>query len=103
MRPVMNPRVQRVKALDDYRLQLVFTNGETRVFDMHPYLGYPVFRELKNPALFRLVRPMLGSIAWRNGQDLCPDTLYEESQPVAIRKRVRYTIRRMLPRRVAEK
>ncbi len=30
-------------------------------------------------SLFNSVRPFLGSIQWKNGQDLCPDTLYLES------------------------
>jgi hypothetical protein len=77
----MNPTVKRARALEGYQLELVFSNGEKRIFDVRPYLDYPVFRELKNPSLFKAVRPFLGSIAWKNGQDLCPDTLYEESRP----------------------
>ena len=99
----MNPRVRSVKTLPDYRLRLTFTNGEVRVFDMRPYLGIGVFRELRDPTLFRTVRPFLGSIAWKNEQDLCPDTLYEEGQPTAVRKRTRYTIRPSRRRMVAEK
>jgi hypothetical protein len=99
----MNPEVRRVKALSDYRLRLTFANGEVRVFDVEPYLDIGVFRELRDPALFRTVRPFLGSIAWKNEQDLCPDTLYEESVPVVTRKRVRYTIPPSRQRIVAEK
>ena len=99
----MNPEVKRVRALSDYRLRLTFANGEVRVFDMRPYLDIGVFRELRDPALFRTVRPFLGSIAWKNEQDLCPDTLYEESVPVVARKRALYRIRRSPLRKVAEK
>jgi len=78
----MNPRVVRVVAAEDFTLVLAFTNGETRRFDVKPYLAHGVFRELANPILFATVRPTLGTIVWKNGQDLCPDTLYEESTPL---------------------
>jgi hypothetical protein len=31
---------------------------------------------LRDKCLFYTVRPVLGSISWQGGQDLCPDTLY---------------------------
>lgn len=76
----MNPRLKTVKPRPDYTLLLEFTNGETRVFDMKPYLDTGIFRELKDMSLFNSVRSFLGSVQWRNGQDLCPDTLYEQSE-----------------------
>ncbi len=78
----MNPRVKAVHPNPDFTLTLTFTDGSVRLFDMTPYLGIGVFRELADVALFNSVRPFLGSLQWRNGQDLCPDTLYEDSQPV---------------------
>jgi hypothetical protein len=78
----MNPRVESVKANPDHTLTIVFTNGETRKFDVKPYLDKGIFRELQNKGYFGMVRPFLGSIQWPHGQDFCPDTLYEESQPV---------------------
>ena len=45
----MNPRIQHVVAAhEDYTLTLKFANGETRVFDLRPYLGYPVFEPFRN-------------------------------------------------------
>jgi hypothetical protein len=76
----MNPRVSEVKPNRDYTLTLTFTNGEKRVFDVKPYLDKGIFRELKEPSMFNTVRPFLGSIQWKNGQDFCPDTLYLESK-----------------------
>ncbi|MGE5341200.1 MAG: DUF2442 domain-containing protein [Candidatus Omnitrophota bacterium] len=75
----INPRVKKVIANDDYTLTITFNNNEVRVFDMKPYLNIGIFKELNELHSFRSVRPFLGSIQWRNGQDLCPDTLYEES------------------------
>ena len=79
----MNPRVVEVKPNPDYSLTLKFTNGEVRRFDVRPYLERGVFKELKDVQLFNSVRPSLGSIQWLNGQDLCPDTLYLDSQSLS--------------------
>jgi hypothetical protein len=65
----MNPRVKSVKPNPDYTLVLLFTNGETRAFDVRPYLDKGIFRELKDPRNFNSVKPFLGSIQWQNGQD----------------------------------
>lgn len=78
----MNPRVKAVKPNPDYTLTLTFTNGEVRRFDVKPYLGIGIFQELRDLSAFNSVRPFLGSVQWVNGQDFCPDTLYEESVPV---------------------
>lgn len=75
----MNPRIKDVKPNADYTLTLTFDNDEIKVFDMKPYLKIGIFKELKDRSLFNSVRPFLGSIQWKNGQDLCPDTLYLES------------------------
>lgn len=77
----MNPRVKHVKPQSNYTLLLVFTNNEQKIFDVKPYLGKGIFKELKDASVFNSVKPFIGSIQWKNGQDLCPDTLYEESVP----------------------
>ena len=78
----MNPRVKAVKANPNYTLTLTFTNDEVMVFDVKPYLDKGIFRELKDRKEFNSVRPFLGSIQWRNGQDFCPDMLYLDSKLV---------------------
>jgi len=78
----MNPRVVAVTPRPDYTLELTFANGEVRIFNVTPYLNIGIFRELQDLRYFNSVRPVLGSIQWQNGQDLCPDTLYLDSVPV---------------------
>jgi hypothetical protein len=78
----MNPRVKEVRPLPDYRLRLTFEGGEIRIFDVSPYLDKGVFRGLRDSSAFNSVRAFLGSVAWADGQDFCPDTLYLESIPV---------------------
>jgi hypothetical protein len=77
----MNPRVTKVKPVKNFQLELTFSDGEMRVFDMKPYLNTGLFVQLKNEAMFASVICAMGSIQWQNGLDLCPDTLYEESVP----------------------
>jgi hypothetical protein len=76
----MNPRVIDVKPENDFVLLITFTNGEKKRFDVKPYLGIGIFKELRDRSMFNSVKPFLGSIQWANGVDLCPDTLYTESQ-----------------------
>ena len=78
----MNPRVTSVKPMHPYRLLLSFDNGEQRIFDVAPYLGIGIFKELTSGGLFYSVRVVEGTIQWQNEADFCPDTLYLESHPV---------------------
>jgi len=76
----MNPRVKNVKPTDDYKLILTFTNNETKIFDVAPYLDKGFFKQLKDKSYFKTVKPFMDSIQWQNGQDFCPDMLYLDSQ-----------------------
>jgi len=77
----MNPRVRSVKPNPDFTITITFINGETRVFDVKTFMNKGIFKELQDPGLFNSVKPFLGSIQWKNGQDFCPDTLYMDSLP----------------------
>ena len=53
---------------------------------MKPFLNTGQFIQLKNEAMFASVVCTMGSIQWQNGLDLCPDMLYEDSEPVNKRE-----------------
>ncbi|MCI5132912.1 MAG: DUF2442 domain-containing protein [Candidatus Electrothrix sp. EH2] len=76
----MNPRVKNVVPNNDYTLKLIFDNGEEKIFDVKPYLDKGIFKELNTMHLFNTVKPFMGSVQWKNGQDFCPDTLYIQSR-----------------------
>ena len=78
----MNPQVKSVRALEDYELEIVFDNDESRRFDVKPYLGRGIFVRLRDHDAFRAVRVVAGSIEWANGLDLSYDTLYVEGKPI---------------------
>ena len=75
----MNPRVKSVVTDDDYKLRLVFTNGETGVFDCSQLLNLGVFKELRNKRYFSQAEVEYGTVTWPHEQDICPDTLYIDS------------------------
>jgi hypothetical protein len=77
----MNPYVKSVKTQEDHCLLLTFENGEKRIFDVKPYMDKPVFKRLKNIALFKTARVVSGSVEWQGEVDLSYDTLYLESKP----------------------
>jgi hypothetical protein len=80
---MINPRVTQVQPNPDYTLRLTFTNGQVRQFDVGPYLDRGIFQELRDQSLFSTVKVCLGTVQWKNGQDFCPDTLYEQSEIVS--------------------
>lgn len=79
----MNPRVKDVVARDDYRLEITFTNGEVGLFDCSHLLSFGVFKEFQNLGYFKQARVEGGTVVWPHEQDICPDTLYEDSQKLA--------------------
>lgn len=78
----MNPYVKYVRPLDDYQLEVIFENGERRLFDVKPYLQRGVFVRLQNRAVFQTARVVAGSVEWPGELDLSYDTLYLESRPI---------------------
>jgi hypothetical protein len=79
----MNPRVTKAVAIDDCRLLLTFTNGESKTFDVAPYLSFPAFRRLADPAIFRSVTVEHGTASWPGGIDFDPDTLFVDGVATA--------------------
>lgn len=75
----MNPRVKAVRARDDYKLEIIFSNGEVGIYDCSHLLNFGVFTELKDKNYFRQVRAASGTVVWPHEQDICPDTLYLDS------------------------
>jgi Protein of unknown function (DUF2442) len=76
----MNPRVKAVQATDDFKLELLFTNGERGIYDCSHFLDFGVFRELQDKAYFRRAKVLHGTVVWPHEQDICPDTLYLASE-----------------------
>jgi len=80
----MNPQVIAVEPKENHQVLLTFDNKEVRVFDMKPYIERSsFFKQLEDEEYFKTVRVSLGSVQWKNGQDLSPHTLYSKSKLVS--------------------
>lgn len=76
----MNPRVSSVVATESYKLEITFSNGEVGVYDCATFLDFGVFKELRDISYFKQARAEGGTVVWPHEQDICPDTLYEDSK-----------------------
>ena len=73
--------IKSVKPLEDFKLYLLFSNGEERIFDAKPLLEKPVYSPLKDVDLFKKVHIIYDyTIAWNEDIDMCPDSLYISSE-----------------------
>jgi hypothetical protein len=79
----MKLSVKKVKALDDYKLNIVFNNNESKILDMKPYLDFGVFNKIRNVDIFKSVFVSFDTIEWENGVDLDPDFIYQKSIKVS--------------------
>lgn len=76
----MNPKPHSVIPADDCKLCIKFDNGEEKVFDIKPFLNYPVYEELKDDLLFKDAKVRYGTVVWNEEIDVDPDRLYLESE-----------------------
>lgn len=93
-------KIVNVVANDDYTLTLAFDNGEIRIYDAkHLFAGNSVFNKIKSKKDFQRVYvddsncvswdidPNVDSnTVWSNKLDLCPDSCYLDSIPLAVSK-----------------
>ncbi len=76
------PRVVAVEVLEDFNVRVTFSDGIEKVIDLAPYLRGPLSEPIRNdPAYFRTVHVDIDTIAWSNGLDIAPETLYYEGDP----------------------
>lgn len=78
----MRPKAIDVKPLKNYMIEVVFDNGEIKIFDVKPYLKFKLFEELEDENKFKKVKIAGLSIEWENGADICPDELYNNSKKI---------------------
>jgi len=76
----LNPRVKSVVPKDDFKLEITFGNGEVGIYDCAPLLDFGVFQELRDINYFKKARADGITVVWPHDQDICPDTLYEDSK-----------------------
>ena len=84
----MFPRVSGVRHVQDYRLEISFSDGTVAELDFRRrILGRGgVFGPLENVDLFKQVTVdrEARTLVWPNGVDFCPDVLYAEATGKSI-------------------
>jgi len=71
-----------VKPLPNYRIYVELEDGRKGIFDLKPYLGRGVLRELEDVHYFNQVGILFGAVTWPHEQDIAPETLLAEMLPV---------------------
>ena len=68
-----------VRPMPDYWLRLDFATGETRIFDVKPYIKGHWFGHLSDAEYFKRVKLISHGegIEWPEGQDIAPHELYD--------------------------
>ena len=79
----ITPDVIKVKALDDYLLEITFKTKEIKIFDMKNLINnIEFYKRLKNKDYFKKVKPYNETVIWENGEDVCPEDLYYKSKTI---------------------
>ena len=77
---VFLPNVVRARYDAEFRIQVTFNDGTEATVDFRPWLDGPVFEPLKEIEYFRKFFVDGGTVAWPNGADIAPETLYETAK-----------------------
>jgi hypothetical protein len=75
------PVVVQATYLADYKIRIIFDNGEEKIVDCEKWLRGELFEPLKDKVYIQKFFVDGWSISWPNGADIAPETLYEESCP----------------------
>lgn len=75
---MLRPTAKKVTPKDNYLLLVEFDNGELKEFDVKPYIKGEWYGHLEDTNYFNSVFTDGFTIAWPEGQDICPDELYIE-------------------------
>lgn len=78
---MLRPTAVQVKAVCPYEIVVVFDNGEKKCFDVAPYIKGEWYGQLRCLDYFKQVQTDGYTVVWPDGQDICPDELYELGQP----------------------
>lgn len=74
----MKPTVKAVVPRENYLLDITFSNGESGILDMKPYLDFGVFSRIKDYQSFEKVSVIFDTVEWESGADLDPAFVYDK-------------------------
>ncbi|MGM9536396.1 MAG: DUF2442 domain-containing protein [Intestinibacter sp.] len=68
------------KPLDNYKILIIFSNGEKKIFDANYLLDIPIYSPLKDKAIWNGLVVVDGIFTWDDENlDIAPETLYLNS------------------------
>ena len=73
-------RLTKIKALDNYKVEVEFTDGTPGYVEMMRFImknNAGIFSKLKDKALFNQAYIEYGVLTWPGGIDLAPDAMYD--------------------------
>jgi hypothetical protein len=70
------PRVTKANLDRGFRIRVSFSDRTSKVVDFRPWLRGPIFEPLKDERYFARFVVDGGTVAWPNGADIAPETLY---------------------------
>jgi len=79
------PSVVRAEYQGGFQIRLTFNDNSERTVDFRHWLDGPIFEPLKDLKYFQRFFLEGGTVAWPNGADIAPETLYE----AAVREKQR--------------
>ena len=71
------PSVIRAEYRGGFRIHVTFNDNSEKTINFRRWLDGPIFEPLKDPAYFRRFFVDGGTVAWPNGADIAPETLYD--------------------------
>ena len=83
----MEPLIRNVTALPSHELELEFSNGERRLFDVKPYLDKGIFAQRKDWNFFAKVQASPRFVSWPREQDFSLETLLARGKLLAPESR----------------
>lgn len=74
--------IVKVEPLDGFKARIEFEDGAKKVVDLEKYLHGPIFEPIRrDPAFFRSMSIVDGTITWPNEADIDSEVLYYDLKP----------------------
>jgi hypothetical protein len=80
------PEVNAARRIAGYVIAMRFSDGTEKHVDVSQWFKGPVFKPLRDPKYFAKFFVEGGTLAWPNGVDIAPETLYSAADVRHSRK-----------------
>ena len=74
------PTIIKAEYGGSFRIRVEFNDGTRKTVDFRQWLEGPVFQPLLDVEYFRQFRIEGGTVAWPNGADVAPETIYRAAE-----------------------